>query len=704
MSAEAFTVTSSDLTRLLSPRSIAVVGASDKPGRIGTQLLDNIARLFPGEIHPVNPRADVLAGLPVVADVDALPDGVDMAVVAVPAEQAVPTVARLAAKGVGGVTLLSSGFSESGPEGIERQAELARIIESTGIRVLGPNCIGFMNLHEGVMANFAMSGAVTLPEPGPVALVSQSGGFASYLTNASLRAGIRLGYFVSTGNEAGVVLAHAVEHLVERDEVGTVLVFSESLKEPETLIRAARRAHELDKPIALLKAGRTEEAARAAMSHTASVTGSSDVLDAVCRQYGIHIAYSMEELIDLGLAFQDGRRAPVGEVAIVTASGGAGVLLTDAAASSGLEVPAPPADAVERITAVMPQPFYGSIENPVDITAQGTASPHSFGLVLDAVRDLDTFDCMAVVTWQGDYPSNDRIVETYQSTDKPFFVLTTGYMEKFQAAGVPMYLDPHRLMRSLAAVARHSRRTPLDEPGAGATRPVDLTRLLAPAAGRATMLEHDAKALLAAYGVVVTRERLVEAAADAATFAAEHGAPVALKAMSYDLPHKTEYGAIRLGVRAVDVDDATADMLAEVARRAPHAEIVGVLAQEMVPARLELTVGMRRDPVFGPVVAVGLGGVAVEIMAAAVLLHAPFSHEMAVRTIADLLDGRITSAARGLDAQELSQLAHTAVAVGRLAIDVPEIAEIDVNPVCVHDGRAVAADALIVFERTGDAS
>ena len=223
------TVTSSDLTRLLSPRSIAVVGASDKPGRIGTQLLDNITRLFAGEVFPVNPRAESLAGLPVVADVDALPDGIDMAVVAVPAEQAVPTVSRLAAKGVGGVTLLSSGFSESGAEGIARQAELQRIVAATGIKVLGPNCIGFMNLHDGVMANFAMSGAVKLPEPGPVALVSQSGGFASYLTNASLTAGIRLGYFVSTGNEAGVVLAHAVEHLIELVEVGTVVVLCESL-------------------------------------------------------------------------------------------------------------------------------------------------------------------------------------------------------------------------------------------------------------------------------------------------------------------------------------------------------------------------------------------------------------------------------------------------------------------------------------------
>lgn len=697
------TTMTSDLTRLLSPRSIAVVGASDKPGRIGTTLLDNIQRLFAGDIHPVNPRAEQLLGLPVVPDIGALPDDVDMAVIAVPADAAVTAIEQLAAKGVGGVTLLTSGFAEAGEDGVARQQRLQEIIERTGIKVLGPNCIGFMNLHEGVMANFAMAGAVSLPEPGPVALVSQSGGFASYLTNASLRAGIRLGYFVSTGNEAGVVLADAVEHLVERDEVGTVLVFSESLKKPESLIRAARRAAELDKPIVLLKAGRTDEAARAAMSHTASITGSVEVLDAVCRQYGIHIAKSMEELIDLGLAFQDGRRAPQGDVAIITASGGAGVLLTDAAASAGLAVPPPPADAIERIAAVMPQPFYGSIENPVDITAQGTASPDSFGRVLDEVRALDTYDAMAIVTWQGDYPSNDRIVETYLATDKPTFVLTTGYMEKFQAAGVPMYLDPHRLMDSLAAVARQSARPPLDPEDVAGPAPAGLAELLAPAAGQRHMLESDAKALLRAYDVPVTRERLVADGADAAAFARELGGPIALKAMSYELPHKTEYGALRLGVRAEDAPAAYADMLADVARKAPHARVTGVLAQEMVPSRIEMTVGLQRDPVFGPVVAIGLGGVAIEIMAAAVLLRAPFSLETAIREISGLLEGRIRTAARGLSDSEVDQLARIAVAVGRLAVDVPQVVEVDVNPVRVHEGRAVAADALIVFDAAEEA-
>lgn len=693
-----------DLTRLLSPRSIAVVGASDKPGRIGTQLLENIVRAYEGcPIYPVNPRAEELMGLKVYPDVDALPDGVDMAIVAVPAANAVDAVSRLAAKGVGGVTLLTSGFAEAGEGGEDRQRELEEIIERTGIHILGPNCIGFMNLHEGVQANFALAGLSALPTPGPVALVSQSGGFASYIANASTRAGIRLGYFVTTGNEAGVVLADVVEYLVERDEVGTVLIFSESLKDPETLIRAARRASELDKPLVLLKAGRSDEAARAAMSHTASITGSAEVLDAVCDQYGIQVVRSMEELVDLGLAFQDGRRIPVGDVGIITTSGGAGVLLTDAAAQGGLAVSEPSPDAVARLESYMPQPFYGSIDNPIDITAQSLASPESLGKILDEMRDLDSYDCLAIVTWAMDSPSNDRIIETYQATDKPVFVLCTGYMDKFHAAGVPIYLDPRRLMTAMATIKDYSLRPDLDDPSQVPAPPADLDALLKPAVGQRSMLESDAKALLAAYGVPVTRERLVDDTADAAAFAAEIGGPIAIKVMSYDLPHKTEYGAIRLSVTADSLVQEQPAMLAEVAQKAPDAAIVGVLAQEMVPARIEITVGMHRDPVFGAMVAIGLGGVAIEIMAAAVLLHAPFTHETAVRTISSLLDGRIRTAARGLSDEELDQVADIAVAVGQLAHDVPSISEVDVNPVRIYDGRAVAADGLIVFDEEGRA-
>ncbi|GAA1593898.1 acetate--CoA ligase family protein [Kribbella hippodromi] len=690
------------LDRLLSPRSIAVVGASDKPGRIGTMVYQNVIRAFGGRVYPVNPRGGILIDRPAMTSIDDLPDGVDMAIVMVPASQVAGTIEQCGAKGIGAVTLLSSGFAEIGADGAAMQASLREVIDRTGVRVVGPNCIGFMNLHAGVMANFALPHTTPLPEPGPVALVSQSGGFGSYITTKSLLTGVKLGWFVSTGNEVDVNLAEVLAHLVEHDEVKVLMVFSETLRDPDVFIGAARRAAELDKPIVLLKAGRSEEAARAAMSHTASIVGSAAVLDAVCRQYGVIVVDTMEEMLDLGLIFQDGRRASGSRIGIMTTSGGAGVLLADCAAAEGLTVPPIPDRERAAIEAMMPQPFYGSIANPIDTTAQlGAAHPGAYQMVLDALLDVDELDLFTTVTWAQPGPSNDAILSSYQATTKPLAVLSTGYLPEFHAAGVPTYLDPRRAVHALNAVARYSLRPALDrpaDPGAG-TDPAEVRHLLARADGQRLLLESDSKELLARYGAQVTRERTVGNADEAVEAARELGTAVALKAMSYQLPHKSDVGALRLNLRtAAEVREAYDAMLLEVAELAPHAKVESVLVQEMVPARLELTCGLQRDPVFGPVVAVGLGGTTIEIMAVAELLHVPFSHATAVRTIRGLLGGRLVSAARGLDDLEVDQLASLMVAIGRLATELPGVAEIDVNPVRVSAGRVVAADALVVLD------
>lgn len=695
----------SAMDRLLSPRSIAVVGASDKPNRIGTQVFDNIIRAFSGDLYPVNPRGGRISGFDAVTAVSELPYGVDMAVLMVPAGHVVATVEQCAERGIAGVTLLTSGFSESGPEGVALQDTLADVANRTGVRIIGPNCIGYMNLHDGVMANFAIPASVELPPAGPVALISQSGGFGSYITTKSLLAGLKLGWFVSTGNEVDVNIAGVLAHMVERDEVKVLLMFSETLRDPDVFIDAARRAHELDKPIILLKAGRSDEAARAAMSHTASIVGSADVLDAVCRQYGVIVVDTMEELLDLGLIFQDGRRASGDQLGIMTTSGGAGVLLADCAAAEGLGVPLIPDDSAQAIEALMPQPFYGSLANPVDTTAQLVSAPGAYELVLNALLDVPELDLFTTVTWASPGPSNDAIVTAYQNTSKPFAVLSTGFLPEFQEVGVPTYLDPRRAIHALAALSRYSARPELDPRPEGTTG-VDhahpVSKLLDLARGQRVMLESDGKAVLAEYGVATTRETTVASADEAVVAAEAMGCAVALKVMSYQLPHKSDVGAIRLGLNdAAQVREGYQSMLDEVAQKAPHAVIESVLVQEMVPARLEMTCGMQRDAVFGPVIAVGLGGVTIEIMAAAALLHVPFSRETAIRTISGMLDGRLVSAARGLSPSEVEALATLMVQVGQLACDFPEIAEIDVNPVRVSDGQAIAADALIVFEADG---
>ena len=694
------------MDRLLSPRSIALVGASNNPNSIGGWVFANLARAFRGPLHPIHPRDTEIQGRTAYPSVAALPEAVDLAVVVVPAPSVPAVIQECADKGVGGAVIITSGFAEAGAEGSVLQDQVVDAARSSGLRVIGPNCIGFMNVFGGVMANFALHPSEPLPIAGPVALVSQSGGFGSYITTKALLAGLRLGWFVSTGNEADVNITAVLRYLVERDETRVLMMFSETLRDPELFIDTACRAAELDKPIILLKAGRSAVAAKAAMSHTASIVGSSQVLDAVARQYGVFVVETMEEMLDLGMIFQDGRRVRDNRVAILTTSGGAGVLLADACTKSGLVVPELPADEQKALVDIMPQPFYGSATNPVDTTAQTVNSPGAYEKVLSAVGESKSVDMLVAVTWAVPGAMTDALIAYYRSTDKPVALTSTAWMEEFQVAGLPTYTDPQRAANALGAVAAHSLRSHAlsrpkdwkpDPERVAAVRP-----LLSLPPGQASMMESASKKVLAAYGIPVTREHLVGSVDEAVRAADRIGGPVALKVMSYQLPHKTEAGAIRLGALGAEaVRSSYEEMLAEVSRRAPSAKIEGVLVQEMVPARIELTCGMYRDPVFGPIVSVGLGGVLIEILSETALLRPPFGMLEATAALEGILGGRLTSGGRGLTGDEQTQVAEMMVGVGRLALEFGEVAEVDVNPVRVADGSALAADALIVLGHSG---
>jgi acetyltransferase len=689
------------MQRLLSPRSIAMVGASNRVASINGQVFANLVRAFDGAVTPVNARDDTVQGVAAYPTVTDLPEVPDLAVVVVPAPHVQGALEECAARGVGGAVVITSGFAESGGEGIALQQRITDLANETGLRVIGPNCIGFMNLGGGVMANFALPPSVPLPPAGPVALVSQSGGFGSYITTKAMLAGLKLGWFVSTGNESDVNIAAVLSYLVDREDAKVLLVFSETLRDPDVFVDAAARAAELDKPIILLKAGRSEAAARAALSHTASIVGASSVLDAVCRQYGVFVVHTMEEMLDLGMIFQDGRRVRDRRVGIMTTSGGAGVLLADAATEQGLSVPVIPDDEQAEMMELMPVPFYGSLANPVDTTAQVVAMPESFRKVLDAVGRSRVVDMLTAVIWGSPGPHVDSVIDFYSKTEKPLALTSTAWLPELQERGVPTYTDPHRAMQALGAVADFSLRS-TERPLRGVWKPDEQRaargrELLAAAAGQRALLESTSKELLALYGVPVTAERLVQSVDEAVAAAGEIGGQVALKVMSYDLPHKTEYGAIRLGLVGADaVRHAYEDMAAEVGRKAPSATWAGVLVQEMVPARIELAAGLHHDPVFGPVVVLSLGGVLIEVLSETAMLKPPFRRADAERALGGLLGGRLVAGGRGLSEPEVAAVSNIMVSLGDLALELTDVTEVDVNPVRVADGSVCAADALIV--------
>jgi len=687
------------LERLLAPRSIAVVGASNTMTSIGGVVFANLKRSFGGTLYPVHPKDTEVQGIKAYTDLTGIEAEVDMAVIVLAAHWVETVVEQATQKKVGSIVLLSSGFAETNAEGAALQARIAEKARAGGVRVLGPNCIGYMNIAGGIMANFALSPQEPLPSGGSVALVSQSGGFGSYLMTKGLLTGLKLGWFVSTGNELDVNLAIVLRWLVERPEVRVLLVFSETLRDPEVFIETARRAHALDKPLIVLKAGRTEAAAKAALSHTASVVGAVDVFDAVCRQYGVVIADSMEDMLDLGMIFQDGRRVRDNRLAILTPSGGAGVLLADEAVQSGLSVPTLPAQEQDALRNHMRVPFFGSVSNPVDTTA--AIDIETIIKLLALLGESPSIDMLTAVTWARAKPMVDALIDLYQRTDKPLAVLSTDLVDAFKQAGVPTYTDPRRVARALATLYHHSTRPPLDEPPATT---MDVQRIqralkhLKLPAGERTLMEAQGKRLLAEYAIAVTRESWVHSVDEAVKAAASLGTNAALKVMSYDLPHKSDVGALRLNLQAeASIREAWHSMLEEVTANAPEARLDGVLVQEMIPARMELSCGLQRDPVFGPMVAVGLGGVLVEQLAQTVLLHPPFTLNTARNALARLLDGRLIQGRRGLSADEQTALAQIMCGVGKIGLELAQVQEIDLNPIRVANGRAVAADALVVL-------
>lgn len=688
-----------DLDRLLAPRSIAMVGASNNLNSIGGLVFANLKRSFTGALYPIHPKDPSVQGLPATAGLHEIADPVDLVVIAVASHAVEGIVEQAVAKGVGGIVLLSSGFAEAGEEGIALQARITEMARKGGVRVIGPNCIGYLNITGGVMANFALTPDEPLPPGGGVALVSQSGGLGSYLTTKGLLTGLQLGWFVSTGNELDVNIATVLRYLVERPEVRVLLVFSETLRDPEVFIEAACRAQALDKPIVILKAGRSEAAAKAAMSHTASVVGAADVFDAVCTQYGVIVAHSMEEMLDLGMVFQDGRRAAGNRLAIMTSSGGTGVLLADEAGLNGLDVPTFPAPEQSAMLSVLHTPFFGSVSNPVDTTA--AVRPDAVLALQDMVVQSPSIDMLTTVTWARATEQAKELAALYLRTDKPMAVLSTDLVAPLTEAGVPTYTDPQRVARALAAVHRFSNRPSLT---INETREVDDARQqrarahLQLAPGERVLMEAQGKRLFAEYGIPVTREEWVHSAEDAIAAAGRIGGKVVLKVMSYQLPHKSDVGAIRLGLQGAQaVREAYTEMLEEVGRRAPHAVLDGVLVQQMVPARMELTCGLQRDPLFGPMVAVGLGGVLVEQLAETTLLRPPFGVETARAALGRLLKGRLVQGRRGLSHDEQTQIATLMVGVGTMALEHADINEVDINPIRVSDGNAFAADALVVL-------
>ncbi len=691
--------------RLLNPRAIAIVGASSDPDSINGQVLANLqARHYPGALYPVNPKYAQVGGIRCYPSVEVLPQAPDLAVVLLGAARAVQVVVECGRKGIPFAIVIGAGFAEVGGEGVQLQRELVDAARQHGVRLVGPNCIGMMNVPDNVFAGFGPVFGLSQLRAGGVSMVTQSGGFGFAVVNMAEEMGVGFRHVVSTGNEVDITSLDFMDAFV--DDPGTSLIagYFEGIRDAVRLPAIARRALAAGKPVIAWKVGNSPEGERAAASHTGNLGGSAKLYQAAFDQFGWIRIDDVHELVDCANAFARGKLPAHGGVGIVTVSGGAGVLLADACAAHGLGVPQLSQATRARLREVLPA--YASPQNPVDVTASILNDSGLLRAALKVILDDDAIASLIVVASSVEGAAADKIaaelVALDAGTPKPLMVSWSsredrvgGAYQLLRAARIPLYRTPSRCCRSLAALCRFSnavRRQARD-----GVLPARVA--MKAAAPLAVANEFQARQLLAQYGITPTREVLATSAADAAAAATRIGFPVALKVQSADIPHKTEAGGVKLRLTdARSVQAAYEEIVASARAYAPGATIDGVLVQEMVEGGIEVILGAVNDARFGPAVMFGLGGIFTEVLDDVVFRFAPIGLEAAHEMVASIRGAAVLHGARGRPPADVDALARAIVSVSHLIEDHGgEIAELDINPLVVlPKGRGVrVVDALI---------
>ena len=689
------------LDRLLRPTSVAIIGASDEPTRIGGRPLAYLlAAGFKGAIYPVNPKRATVQGLQAYPTIAAVPENVDVAVIAVPADQTIGVVRDCAARGVGAAVIFSAGFAETGETGGQVQDQIAAIARAGGMRILGPNCLGVFNTEIGFYPTFTTTLDRGFPKPGALSIVSQSGAFGSHLFFVAIGRGLGMRYWIATGNEADIDLAECLQAVAEDPGTSVIMAYSEGIKHGPRFLAALEAARIRRKPVIFMKVGRSDLGAVAVSSHTASLAGSDAIYDAVLRQHGAYRARTAEEMVDIAYAAMHGRIPASDRVGLITISGGVGALMADDATERGLAVPPMPADAQRRLKELVP---FAAPGNPIDMTAQPFNDIKLVARYLEvSLREGGYDSIVAFFTSVAGSPAiaeplRRAIQELRRLRPGCLFVLSAVIPETLKAAyeadGVPVFEDPSRAVAAVAALATF---------GGWFTRRAAERTYPSTAKGviDAPLGEHEAKRLLADWGIPILNERLARSADEAVAAFQAIAKPVVLKIASPDIAHKTEIGGVLLGLRdGAAVRDGFQELMRRAAERAPTARIDGVLVAPHVAGGVETILGVKRDPIFGPIVVFGLGGVLVEMLQDVALRLAPIDRDEALGMIGEIRARAILDGVRGQPPADVETLAQALVKLSEFAATHADVIEsIDINPFLVmpHGQGGYALDALMV--------
>ena len=697
------------IDRVLHPRSVAVFGASESLDKFGGRIIHFLTRHgFGGQVYPINHNRAEIAGHKAYARIAAVPDAPDVAIVAVPGERLLATVTEAADAGVGCCVIISTGFAEAGSRGAEQQAELVELVARTGMRIVGPNCMGLIVPHHHLaLCSSVVLNTDTLGD-GSIGLISQSGGLMVSVFDRAKTDGIGLRYGISLGNQSDLEICDFLEFMIAEPETQAICLYVEGFLDGARFRNAARACREARKPLLVVKTGRTAAGVIAAKSHTASLAGSWEAFAAVCREEGVVVALDPDDMLRAAhflVRSPAARRG--GRVGVLSAAGGGAATASDRVLETGLELPALTAETLEVLGRMLLPP---QVTNPVDLGARLAAGEGD--IAADAARVLFAdpnvdYGLVFLMSTPAFLKRSIVLAEEGEASGKPVLIVCTPgaaadpARAELRKRGVVYFDSFEQSLRVLELIAQHDRWRPVRD--VQQSRPGDLPPPRALEKIRAGFqTEAEVKRLLAAYGVTVAREAQAatpEAAADAA---ASIGFPVVLKAVSRHIIHKSDVGAVRVGLKdKVEVIAAANEMQQRLRTTVPDAHLEGFSIQEVVRGEAEVIVGVHRDPQFGPTVIVGLGGVAVEILNDVAVATAPVAAEYARRMIAGLRTAPLFDGARGRPPLDVAAIADTVERVSWLAHDLgARLVDLEINPLIVRagNGGAVAVDGRATFE------
>ena len=702
-------VNKESLGYLLSPRSVAIVGASANPRKIGGRVWEFIHRgNFAGPIYPVNPGYPKIGEVSCYGSVEDLPEAVELAILAVPAEGVLSVLTSAANRGIKAAIVFAGGFAETSEAGIKRQEELSDLLNKTGLVVLGPNCLGAMNLHASFIGTFIslMEGGRSL-QPGPLAYVGQSGAVGSYLLTLLLERGVTMGTLVATGNEVVVQVGDVLQYLADDPAVDVITVYLEGCRTGQRLEAGLARAAQKKKPVIMCKVGKTSVGKRAVGSHTANMVGDDEVYNALFRKYGVFRARDIEEMADVASACCKSFSVRGPAVGVYSASGGVGVMVADECSEKGLSVPLFDAKTSGQIKELVP---FAATANPLDPTAQGSNNPKLYEKILDIMVHDPAIDS-AIVNMA--YTLSNRIkgqatteaiCRVAEKSPVPMFVTGTMSPEIKSALlkHTLCFSDPFRAVATVQALhsinemrhANQSRR--LQPPSAHARNGACEVVIPEP------VTEFNVKELLRTFGMQIPRSNIVTDKEDAVSAAEKMGFPVVLKIVADEIRHKTEWGGVLLNLNTQEEVGNGYDAITAKARSAGYERSLrGVAVEAMVNRQdiaCEVILGMKRDPVFGPVVMVGLGGILTELLKDYTLFLPPASKTQIFEGFKTLKGYPMLCGYRGRPRADLPALGDAVEAFMRLCMQLPaSVEELEINPLAVlQEGKgAVVLDALL---------